>query len=245
MGAWGKGLLENDTALDVAADWDRFVTPYVTLASWNGEQVWDFFKRIYFRSGLNPHESDTNAEVLAVGALFQRHQLSIVPELKAALRDAASAELGKESLDEWDDPKDRKRVLMEFLKSIGETPKKAARSDAGDAVVAEAIADLLPFTAHFDRWAGVVSPPGSDDDFEKLYPAFFDSIEKMLTSGFSAGMFKTTQQERLVQLRFMLMTFYVAWKTGKSAGEIVALVRQAEATKGAFFMAIAIGGSGA
>ena len=49
MGAWGEGLLDNDTALDVAADWDQFVTQLIKLANWDGAQIWKFMERCYQR----------------------------------------------------------------------------------------------------------------------------------------------------------------------------------------------------
>jgi hypothetical protein len=245
MGAWGKGFLENDTALDLVAHWDQFMMPYIASASWNGEEVWDFFKRIYFRHGINHQDSSTNTEILAIGALYQKHKLLLPSELKTTLGQAANAELRKDALNEWDDPKERRRVLLALLTEIGETRNEISAQKPDNSAIERETKGLLSFTEHFDRWAKVVSPPHNDDDFERLYPAFFDSIEKVLMSGIRPGMVRTNAQEKLIQLRFMIMAFYVAWKVGKAPSDILELVRQAEATGGSFFLALDVGGSDA
>jgi hypothetical protein len=244
MGAWGKGLLDNDTALDVAADWERFVQPRIADSAWGGEDTWQFFRRTYFRHGINPHDTETNAELLALGALHDRHGIAPARELRGLLGRAANAELRQHALDEWDDPKARKRTLLEFLAAIGEPAAKATRGEADTEVAAE-IARLKPFTDQLDRWAGVVSPPHDDDEFERLYPPFFDAIEKSLLAGLRPGAERTPAQARLVQLRFMLMAFHVAWKAELPPDGIRELVRQAQATEGHFFMALDIGGADA
>ncbi len=245
MGAWGEGLLDNDTALDVAADWDQFVTPLIKLANWDGAQIWKFMERCYFRQGINCQDSNDNLQLLAVGALYQKHDLALPPDLKALLERAVSIELTADFISEWRDKKARKKVLLAFLESIGGKRVKVSSIDSENLDIVAEIEALKPFTDHLDRWAKVVSPPHSDDDFERLYPPFLDAIERLLIQGIKPQMLKSDQEHELIKLRFMIMAFYVAWKAERSSEEIATIVRHAKATEGAFFMALDIGGSGA
>ncbi len=244
MGAWGNGLLENDTALDFVLNWEDYVVQNLTHASWDGSATWKFLIRIYFRLGLNPMDSHDNCELFAACALFQKHKLRIPDDMKAVLEKAISAELAPEALDEWDDGPGRKKVLNALLKRIGGKRVKVAQDQVNAMDLDVAIMELVPFTNQIGRWADVVSPPHSDDDFERLYPRFFDSIEKLLTLGVKPGMCKTEQELTLIKHRFMIMAFYVAWKADNSAEEIRNIVKQAQATDGNFFMALDIGGAG-
>jgi hypothetical protein len=115
MGAWGEGLLENDTAGDLEVFWNDFVVPgrKEDRKFWKASRIAELFRFCYFRgyNGIRPEKPEHAEELLAVAALFHREKLPLPAELKALVESAANNELRRTRLEEWADPKKRKAAL--------------------------------------------------------------------------------------------------------------------------------------
>lgn len=241
MGAWGEDLLDNDDALDTVADWDEFVAPYIASAGWGTDRVWAFFRRIYFREGLPTDDSDFNRQLLAVGVLFQRHGLLPLPtELVSLLEEAVDTELAPDALAEWSAPRKRKKALIDFLASFGGQRKAIPKVGPSTLLSLPAADELRPFALRLPEWARVVSPPSSNADFERLYPALFNQIERVLTQGLKRSTMYVGADAELLKLRFMLLCFYAGWKAKLAPEQIDDLVAAAERTQGGFFLALGL-----
>ena len=90
-----------------------------------------------------------------------------------------------------------------------------------------------------------VTIPEENDDFEKYYPSFFNEIDKLLIEGIPKPISYTEQEMQLIKLRFMLLAFYVGWKSQRcSSEEMLQFIRYAEMTQGYLLFNIEIFGEG-
>ncbi len=242
MGAWGAGILENDYALDFVAHWEKYIAPSIDSKAWDAEITWSFLRDLYFGNRFNLQDTAQNAEILALAVLFHRHSLELPEGLKQTAESAVNSELRAAALGEWEDSKARKRVLLELLSSIGGEQRTVSKAELGSPTIAAEIEKLLPFTRKFSRWAKTVTIPRDDDEFEKLYPAFFDQLDRLLIAGMPQPRAETDEEARLIKLRLMLIAFYAAWKARCSASEIVSIVKQAGATNGYIWINVEIFG---
>lgn len=240
MGAWSESLLDNDDAMDTVADWNDFVAPYIA-AGWGAEQVWSFFSKVYFRDGLPTDDSDFNRQLLAVGALFQRHGLLPLPaELVSLLEQAVNTELDPDALADWSAPRKRKKALTDFLVSFGGQRKASPKPSKSASPSLQAADALRPFVSRLSEFAHVVSPPSANADFDRLYPELLNEIERVLTHGLKRSTIYIGPDAELLKLRFMLLCFYVGWKADFTPERIIDLVAAGERTQGGFFLALGL-----
>lgn len=226
MGAWGIDILENDDAMDFVTFWDDYIERALQKDPefWTPERITDFFTFAYFKNSMDYDNPQTNAELLALGALFLRRGLPLPQKLKEILEQAINTALKQENIQEWDEPRKRRKALEGFLRAIG-----GKKIEVKNPKLAEA-EQLKNFCSRFKQWVRTVKGPYNDDDFGKLYPKFLDSLAACMRRGISQVSTKT--DFNIQKYRLMLLAFYTGWKVDCSEEEIHTLIKKAEKTKG-------------
>ena len=233
MGTWGTGFLDNDVALDFADIWDSYISPCIREKIWNNEKIWAFFRDVYFRNRFNVLDSDQNSEILALAMLFNNNSLEKPDEFRKILEKAINSELRRCVLDEWEDPFARRKELVSFLKEEGLERRKLLKHEFEGLSIEQEIDNLLPFVRRIKKMVNAVAIPRADDDFEKYYPSFFNEIDKLLIERIPRPISYTEQEMKLIKLRFMLLAFYVGWKSKRpSSNEMLKFITYAEMTQG-------------
>jgi hypothetical protein len=241
MGHWGEGLLENDTADEVIDFWELFITRGRDHDAdfWTDERVFDLLRLSWFKGvrDVDLDNAEHNARVLAVGALFLQHDLSIPPALQCLLARSANAELRPSRLSEWKTPKARERVLVKLLKTIGAERVAVSTKHPLETEIAE----LEAWSKHYPRWSRIqvglregrnvlASSPDALDEWERLEPSFLRTIWTCIGTGTDHP--REALRNRSMMHRLMCLAFMTGWFVGLSEEETLALIERARATKG-------------
>jgi hypothetical protein len=230
MGYWGEALLENDTAADVVDFWDTFIERgrEHDAEFWTAECIYDFLRGSYFRRirDYDLQDAERNAEILAIGALFLEHKLTIPPALKELLARSATAELRPVQLAEWGDPPVRRRVLERFRTAIGAKPIKTTAKHP----VEREIAELAEWSKHYPRWIKSALIPRADDEWERLEPPFFRALWSFIGTGTDHS--REALMNKSMMYRLMCLAFVTGWFTGMNEEETLGLIERAKRTKG-------------
>lgn len=237
MGTWGHGHLDNDAAGDLEVVWNDYVVRgrETDPEFWTPERIVRFFRDTYFRApfrgddayGIDLDNGETAVEVLALGALFQKHEIPIPEPFRDLLARAANAELRREKLKEWDSPRKRERVLVAFLESIGAERAPVAATSP----LREEVAKMREFSKHYPKWLDYVRTFQGHADAVRLWPE--DFIDRL---GEAVGKGTRTSDEKLqdaaYQQRLMVLAFCAGWWLKLPDEEALALIDRAKATKG-------------
>lgn len=237
MGTWGHGHLDNDAAGDLEVVWNEYVVRgrEADPERWTPERIVGFFRTTYFRSpfrgdnayGIDLDGGETAVEVLALGALFQRHDIPIPPPFRDLLARAANAELRKEKLKEWDSPRKRQRVLVAFLESIGAEREDVVPTDP----LREEVARLREFSKRIPQFLDHVRTlRRPTEEEERLWPDFIDRLGETMGKGTRASDPKL--EAAAYQHRLVVLAFCVGWWLKLSDQETLALIDRAKATRG-------------
>ena len=242
MGAWGSEFLENDVALDFVEIWDSYISPLIRDKIWNNNKAWFFLRDVYFKNRFNVLDSVQNSELLALAVLFDNNGLKKPDEFRAILEKVINSELRQCTLDEWSDPSLRKQPLIKLLQKENLRRIVLSKGELSDLTVQDEIDELAPFIKKIKQMIKTVknSQTGNDlDSFEKYYPSFFNEIEKILIEKIPKPILYTEQEMNLIKMRFMLLAFYVGWKSPRcSSEELLKFIQHAEMTQGYFIINI-------
>jgi hypothetical protein len=240
MGYWGEGLLANDDAGDLTVFWEDFILPLRRQDpdTWTPDHIADFFS--YFRPFRPAHgkpQADEAAEVLALGALYRRHRMEIPPQLRLRLVEAANAELESDRLQEWAIPGKRRRVLIDFLRSIGGEihASKDADSVPSPGSLKEQIEQFERFIPHLARWIPVLKGPSPDDEFNAVCPPFLDRLAELLATPRDEPVLR---QQEITKYRLMMYAWFLGCVLRLPDEDIVELIERAERTDGQLPFAI-------
>lgn len=226
MGAWGEGLLENDTAGDLEVFWTEFITPGRTKDPkfWTAARIAELFRFCYFRGygEIRPEKPDDAEELLAVGALLHREKLELPPDLKTLVESAANNELRRSRLQEWAEPKKRKAALEQFLRDIG--GKRVKPSRARKRPIAPEVAQIRAFMKRLPHWIAVVKGElrGQVDAYEVAEPKFVGELKRFCFDGTKSDDHAETRQA--VIARLMCLAYVTGWMLELPGTEIERLV---------------------
>ena len=228
MGAWGDGPLDNDTAGDLAVFWEEVVERGRGRdpEGWVPERIAELFRFLYFGGygDLRPESPSTAERLLAVGALFQKHNVPIPSELKALVVRAANAELRRSRTSEWAEPAKRKRALEAFLAEIGgeRLPSKERRRPP-----TEDTAQIEAFVKRIEHWVAVVKFQTSyDPAYETAEPQFVHELKRFVVANTRTEDSKETR--RTIRARLKALAYVAGWFLNLPAPDIVRLVRSAD-----------------
>jgi hypothetical protein len=122
MGAWGYSALDNDPAYDVLYRWEE----WTVKNSYTPQAATDQFIK-YWGDSIKYGDSITNMEIIALLAIHLNNELAISKKFTKIAVDAINRELVEDELTSWENPENRKQVLLELLKEVGgqvKPPKK-------------------------------------------------------------------------------------------------------------------------
>jgi hypothetical protein len=226
MGAWGEGLLENDTAGDLEVFWTDFIAAgrRKDPKFWTSVKISELFRFCYFRGydGVRPEKADDAEELLAVGALFRREKLRLPAQLKTLVESAANNELRRNRLQEWAEPKKRKAVLEQFLRAIG--GRRAKPSRVKKRPIGPEVAEIQAFMKRLPHWVGVVKGEvrGQVDAYEVAEPKFIGELKRFCFEGTKSDDHAETRQA--VIARLMCLSYVTGWMLQLPGTEIERLV---------------------
>jgi hypothetical protein len=232
MGAWGPGLLSNDTAGDLVVLWDDFIVPLHKNDPkiWSSERIADLFLGLRpFRPGAGVQKEDETAEVLALGALYLRHEWKVPSRLRQRLIDVANTELEDARLRQWPEPAKRRRALVGFLGRLGEKAKpREVVGGVPPSSLAQEIAQHKKFAPAIPKFLRVMKGSPSDE-FNEVYPAFIDKLFDLFAT---PGNNPEPREWEAVKYRLMLCAWVLGGFLALGDEEILALIARAEATNG-------------
>jgi hypothetical protein len=237
VGGWGVGPLENDAALDLAEAWKRFRAGGYPAEYYTPEGTLDFFLSNEGHLGIGMTmdwgDVETTSRLIALAELFSRDGLAIRGRVKEYFEEAINWELRKDALDEWDDPKARKRALEELLGRIGGKRRRLTTSK----LFRHPIVEFQSHKALFQKlevWVrGIKAHKRADFPSDSEYPRLWQVFDRVMNSRVR-HLGDTLRAEALCQ-RLMLLGAYFGIYAGLTADETMDLVRKAEERGGAIF----------
>jgi len=115
MGYFGIGPYDNDDGLDIKEVWEDYIPS--GDSGWDGEKIFTFFKRVYYRGNLPAVSEGNSNEYIALAQKFEDHELELPNELNEKLALSLNLENKKERLSEWgDDKRKRENVIRRIAK---------------------------------------------------------------------------------------------------------------------------------
>lgn len=229
MGTWGEGPLDNDTAGDLAVFWDDVIERGRARdpEGWTAERIAELFRFLYFGGygDLRPESPSTAERLLAVGALFQQHNVAMPDALKALVVSAVNFELRRSRTSEWAEPGRRKRALEAFLAEMGgeRLPSKDRRRDPTKDTV-----EIEAFVKRIAHWVAVVKFETSyDPAYETAEPQFVGELKQFVVANTRTEDQKETR--RTIRARLKALAYVAGWYLNLPSPDIVGLVRSADA----------------
>ena len=236
MGTWGSDFLDSDDALDIKETWDDFIQD----SEWQSEKIEQFFERVYFNNGENHLNEEFNIKILAIAKLFIINKLDISQQFKQKIEFAVSEELRPDRISEWDSPKERRKILNELLKEIDGEKRKRKEYIKDAPKTLDDVAKLKQFVKKSEKWITVVTTPTHDEEFESLYPGkFFKEIANLLRKDIPFVSDNRTDKEwELLELRVILLSFWVGWRINLPKKSFSELVKTAKKSEGGFWPSV-------
>ena len=237
MGAWGVGILDNDTALDLANAWKRFRAAGYPAAYYTPEGSLDFFLGNEGHLGIGMTmdwgDVETTARLIALAELFLRDGLAIRGRVKEYFEEAISWELRKDALAEWDDSKARKRALDDLLRRIDGKRRRLTTSKLfrHPAIEFKNRKELL---GKLEGWIrGIASHKLSEFPSDQEYPRLWQVLDRVMNNRIRF-VSDSVRAEGLAQ-RLILLAAYFGIYCQLPPTETLHLMRKAAERGGALF----------
>ncbi|MES2178705.1 MAG: hypothetical protein V4550_12670 [Gemmatimonadota bacterium] len=214
MGAWGYGIMQNDTARDYEVYWNTYVARgrKKDPEFWTVAQVDDFVWHGRFRSEVDYGDPNVRAELLAAALLYRKAGLPLGGRVFDAVEKAASLELGPDELKEYASPAARKRAILKFMESFGMQQRSAADLPPGEArpsALRSEVEKWVAFSARYPEWIEVSHRPFSHKPFFDLVPQWFFALQDVLGKG--AGHNDKELENQGKKYRLMCLAFYTGF----------------------------------
>ena len=221
MGAWGAGVFENDAALDVKNHWEDEVAP--RLGSLSTESIVAEFAADWGEP-IPYFDSSLNAELMALAQLLVDAARPLPAAFKRAVEQAASWELKRDVLAEWESPKERRRVLIAFLDGIGgEKRKLEPLSKLMESMEQRLVKSLASFRGDLILLLS---------DSQRPVPPLLPKLNALLVSGIATSPEHARAVDWLRQ-RLMTLAFWATTDAGFPKEQTQALMQEAtEAERG-------------
>jgi len=237
MGAWGVGPLDNDAALDLIQAWKRFRAGGYPPEYYTPEGSMDFFLGNSGHLGIGMTmdwgDVETTSRLIALAELFHRDGLAIRGKVKEYFEEAINWELRRDALEEWDDPKARKRALEELLGRVGGKRRRlnVSRLFRHPDIEFKSRQELLQ---KLDAWVrGISAHKLSEFPSDQEYPRLWQVLDRVMNNRIR-HLGDTLRVEGLAQ-RLMLLAAYFGIYAQLPIEETMRLVRKAEERGGALF----------
>ena len=228
MGAWGEGPLENDTAGDLEVFWEQFIARSRAKDPrfWTAARISELFRFLYFNGydNVRPERAEEAERVLALGAIFLRHKLTLPADLKALIELAINQELRQARLQEWGEPKARKRVLEQLLHDLGGKRQKTSKPPRRPP--SEEVLEIESFMKRVPHWTAVVKREERyDPGYEEAEPAFVGELKRFCFAGTKSD--DKDETRRAIIARLKCLAYVTGWMLNLPSAEILRLVEAA------------------
>jgi len=116
MGYFGVGPYDNDDGLNIKEVWEDYIP--TGKSGWDGEKIFTFFKRVFYRGNLPVVSEGNSDEYIALAQKYADCELELPSELKEKLALSLNLENQNKRLSEWGDDKgNRKNIIRKMAKN--------------------------------------------------------------------------------------------------------------------------------
>lgn len=227
MSAWGVKALENDDALDFIDVWSVYCVPAIQAGESESKQniAHDFLLGIYFRNGVNHLEPSDNLKIIAAAHAFIDLGIEINDELRCILERAIFEEKQPDQLECYEEnAKKRRDYLNRFAKKLGCKLLKNSEVSSEFSHLDEVI-ELEKFKSCLKIFCGLEEVE-EKSIFEKQTPSVNERLSSMIFS--RMGDYLTDEEYKLLDLRMVAITYWIACGLELGGEEIYRLCKLAE-----------------